>query len=214
MARPSPAPPRRSARDERGSVILMSIVLVFVMTLLGLALFDLAAIENRMSLSTQADMRAFEVAQAGLERALRELQDGFVADAAGAESWADNAERPDLRALVRHRRLPADDARQQHVPRRRQLCRRDHAGHGPRGQRDLDVSDRAQLLPERGQRVHQSRLRPQHRDGDGQSRRRRHLAGARRLHRQEDAAGAGAGPSRRPCSPTAWSPAPRAPFSP
>jgi hypothetical protein len=78
------------ARDERGSVILMSIVLVFVMTLLGLALFDLAGIENRMALSTQADLRAFEVAQAGIERALRELQDGFDGDAPGAESWADN----------------------------------------------------------------------------------------------------------------------------
>jgi len=78
------------ARDERGSVILMSIVLVFVMTLLGLALFDLGAIENRMSLATQADLRAFEVAQAGIERALRELQDGFIGDAAGTESWADN----------------------------------------------------------------------------------------------------------------------------
>jgi hypothetical protein len=79
--------------DERGSVILMSIVLVFVMTLLGLALFDLAAIENRMSLSSQADLRAFEVAQAGIERALRELQDGFIADeaiAGGLGSWADN----------------------------------------------------------------------------------------------------------------------------
>jgi hypothetical protein len=80
----------RLARDERGSVLLMSIVLVFVMTLLGLALFDLGAIENRMSLASQADLRAFEVAQAGIERALRELRDGFVGDAAGVESWADN----------------------------------------------------------------------------------------------------------------------------
>lgn len=78
------------ALDERGSVLLMSIVLVFVMTLLGLALFDLGAIENRMSLATQADLRAFEVAQAGIERALRELQDGFIGDAAGTGSWADN----------------------------------------------------------------------------------------------------------------------------
>lgn len=86
------SPPRRpgSLRDERGSVILMSIVLVFVMTLLGLALFDLGAIENRMSLTSQADARAFEIAQAGIERALRELQDGFVNEAAGIESWADN----------------------------------------------------------------------------------------------------------------------------
>ncbi|HKZ07061.1 MAG TPA: pilus assembly PilX N-terminal domain-containing protein [Methylomirabilota bacterium] len=80
----------RHVLDERGSVLLMSIVLVFVMTLLGLALFDLGAIENRMSLASQADLRAFEVAQAGIERALRELQDGFVGDAAGSESWADN----------------------------------------------------------------------------------------------------------------------------
>jgi hypothetical protein len=93
MGAPRPAL-ERLARDQRGSVLLLSIVLVFVMTLLGLALFDLGAIENRMSLASQADLRAFEVAQAGIERALRELQDGFVADAAGAESWADNVNAP------------------------------------------------------------------------------------------------------------------------
>ena len=89
MTRPSAAFPR-SLADERGSVILISIVLVFVMTLLGLALFELGAIENRMSLTSAADARAFEVAQAGIERALRALQDGFVADVVGTESWADN----------------------------------------------------------------------------------------------------------------------------
>jgi hypothetical protein len=85
-----PAPSSRSLAGERGSVILISIVLVFVMTLLGLALFELGAIENRMSLTSAADARAFEVAQAGIERALRELQDGFDNDPAGSESWADN----------------------------------------------------------------------------------------------------------------------------
>ena len=60
MGAPPPAL-ERLARDERGSVLLMSIMLVFVMTLLGLALFDLGAIENRMSLASQADLRAFEV---------------------------------------------------------------------------------------------------------------------------------------------------------
>ena len=50
MTRPAlPSPPPRAA--ERGSVILISIVLVFVMTLLGLALFELGAIENRMALT-------------------------------------------------------------------------------------------------------------------------------------------------------------------
>ena len=62
----SPTPPSPCAlAGERGSVILISIVLVFVMTLLGLALFELGAIENRMSLSSAADARAFEVAQGG-----------------------------------------------------------------------------------------------------------------------------------------------------
>ena len=89
MTRPAPPAPCPFA-DARGSVILISIVLVFVMTLLGLALFELGAIENRMSLSSAADARAFEVAQAGIERALRELQDGFDNDPAGSESWADN----------------------------------------------------------------------------------------------------------------------------
>ena len=90
MAAARRRPLRMAVREQRGSVLLMSIVLVFVMTLLGLALFDLGAIENRLSLASQADLRAFEVAQAGIERALRELQDGFVADTAGSESWADN----------------------------------------------------------------------------------------------------------------------------
>ena len=89
MTRPTPPSPWVVA-GERGSVILISIVLVFVMTLLGLALFELGAIENRMSLSSAADARAFEVAQGGIERALRELQDGFDADTQGSESWADN----------------------------------------------------------------------------------------------------------------------------
>jgi len=89
MTRPTLPAPCPFA-DARGSVILISIVLVFVMTLLGLALFELGAIENRMSLSSAADARAFEVAQAGIERALRELQDGFDNDPAGSESWADN----------------------------------------------------------------------------------------------------------------------------
>jgi hypothetical protein len=79
-----------SLAAERGSVLLISIVLVFVMTLLGLALFELGAIENRMALTSAADARAFEVAQAGIERALRELQDGFDNDTTGSESWADN----------------------------------------------------------------------------------------------------------------------------
>ena len=62
-----------AARSERGSALLISLVLVFVMTLLGLALFDLGAIESGLMLANQTDAQAFEVAQAGIERALERL---------------------------------------------------------------------------------------------------------------------------------------------
>src|SRR6266508_5903076 len=72
------------AGNERGSALLMSLVLIFVMTVLGLALFDLGVVESRLVHTSQADARAFEIAQAGVERALRNLQDTYNADL----SWA------------------------------------------------------------------------------------------------------------------------------
>lgn len=82
--------------DERGSVLLISLVLIAVMTLLGLALFDLAAMEGRLALTSQADARAFEAAQAGIERALRELYLGYISDGTVPPnpSWADNTNAP------------------------------------------------------------------------------------------------------------------------
>ncbi len=72
------------AENERGSALLMSLVLIFVMTVLGLALFDLGVVESRLVYTSQADARAFEIAQAGVERALRKLQDTYNEDL----SWA------------------------------------------------------------------------------------------------------------------------------
>ena len=66
------------AGDQRGSVLLMSLVLIFVMTILGLALFDLGVVESRLVLTSQTDARAFEIAQAGMERALAQLQKDTV----------------------------------------------------------------------------------------------------------------------------------------
>ena len=82
---------RVSFRDQRGSVLLISMVLIFVMTLLGLAFFDLAALESRLALVTQVDVRALEVSQAGMERALWELwQDWVGLPATGAnQDWSD-----------------------------------------------------------------------------------------------------------------------------
>jgi hypothetical protein len=79
---------------ERGSALLIALVAVFVMSLLGLALFDLARLEGRLAMTSLADWRAFEAAQAGLERGIAELRRGWWLDndspaTWGNESWAD-----------------------------------------------------------------------------------------------------------------------------
>ena len=76
------------ARDERGSALLLSLILIFVMTVLGLALFDLGVVENRLVYTSQDDARAFEIAQAGVERALGKLQDTFNNDPLNPRTWA------------------------------------------------------------------------------------------------------------------------------
>jgi hypothetical protein len=63
----------RVFQDERGSVFLLSLGLVFVMTLLGVALFDLSTLDRRLVIGAQDEARAFHVAEAGLSRALRDL---------------------------------------------------------------------------------------------------------------------------------------------
>jgi len=86
-------------KEQRGSVLIVAMVLILTMTILGLALFDLAQIEGQMALSSETDARALYIAQAGLERGIRELRDGWMADSNvaggyGTESWADAANGP------------------------------------------------------------------------------------------------------------------------
>src|SRR6266508_5650267 len=93
------------AENERGSALLMSLVLIFVMTVLGLALFDLGVVESRLVATSQADARALEIAQAGVERALRNLQTTYNAD----RSWASGS--PALCSGVGHRGCSDDSFR-------------------------------------------------------------------------------------------------------
>ena len=58
---------------ERGSVILTTMVLTFVLTLLGIALYGLAELDARLTLGNEADYRALELAQSAIERALYQL---------------------------------------------------------------------------------------------------------------------------------------------
>ena len=81
-------------RNDRGSVIVIALVLILAMTILGLALFDLAQIEGQLASTSQADARALYVAQAGLERGIRELRTGFLQDAYASASWADATNGP------------------------------------------------------------------------------------------------------------------------
>jgi len=77
-------------RDQRGSALLISLVLIVVITILGLALFELGQIEGQQAGASLGDARAFELAQAGMERAIRELSNRFLAGAYGSESWVDD----------------------------------------------------------------------------------------------------------------------------
>jgi Tfp pilus assembly protein PilX len=88
------APLRALLRSERGSALLISMVMIVFLTILGLALFELGQIEGQQSGASLGDARAFELAQAGLERAIRELRNGFLADPYGSESWVDGPSRP------------------------------------------------------------------------------------------------------------------------
>ena len=85
---------RTLRRDERGSALLISLVMIVVITILGLALFELGQIENRQAGASLGDARAFELAQAGMERAIRELSNAFLADLPTTESWVDGVNRP------------------------------------------------------------------------------------------------------------------------
>src|SRR5262245_48930400 len=79
-----------SARNERGSVLLLSLVLIFVMTMLGLALFDLSVVEGRLVYVSHGDARAFEIAQAGVERSVKNLQDTYNLPLPNGQDWAKN----------------------------------------------------------------------------------------------------------------------------
>jgi hypothetical protein len=64
---------RFSLRNQQGSVFLGSIVLVAVMTLLGIALFDLAAIEAKLSTEDTAWSQLLYCANAGLSRVMIDI---------------------------------------------------------------------------------------------------------------------------------------------
>src|ERR1700675_1616994 len=73
--------------NEQGSILLITIVSVAVVALLGLAVYDLALIEAQFSAASVIDYRAYEIAQAGVERGIRELRDLYMSYPPGQETF-------------------------------------------------------------------------------------------------------------------------------
>jgi len=74
----------RPGRGQRGSVLLVSLIFIFIITLLGFALFNLGVVESRLVRTSETDTRVFEIAQTGVERALAALRQTINAEG----SWA------------------------------------------------------------------------------------------------------------------------------
>jgi Tfp pilus assembly protein PilX len=63
------------SRDERGSVLVSTMMLVFVMTLIGAGIFYAAVVDNRVAFNNLNQDQTFYTAEAGLNVGLRELAD-------------------------------------------------------------------------------------------------------------------------------------------
>lgn len=74
--------------NERGSMLIISYFVIVVLIGLGAALSTLAVNEGKISERQRLRTVAFNIAEAGLERALYDLRQDFVT-ATGTPSWAD-----------------------------------------------------------------------------------------------------------------------------
>src|SRR5262249_51472623 len=68
--------------EERGSALVASVMLVFLMTVLGVALFQAGVIESGQAIYSENEMRALYAAESGLNRAVLD-----VADALNVGCW-------------------------------------------------------------------------------------------------------------------------------
>jgi hypothetical protein len=80
-----------STSNERGSILLITLVSVAIVALLGLAVYDLALIEAQFSAASVIDYRAYEIAQAGIERGIREFRDLYIAYPPGSETFVQSS---------------------------------------------------------------------------------------------------------------------------
>src|SRR5678816_4637634 len=68
----------RPILNERGGILIPTMMTVFVITLLGVALFDVARLGDRLRIDSQTNAQALEIAEAGLERGLHLMYLEFI----------------------------------------------------------------------------------------------------------------------------------------
>jgi hypothetical protein len=69
LRRKLPAIPANS-RYQRGTALIMSLVILMILTMLGVAAMGTASLEEKMSGNTQETTKAFQAAESGLNEAL------------------------------------------------------------------------------------------------------------------------------------------------
>jgi len=79
---------RKTLSNERGSLLLISYLVVVVLLGIGATFLVLITGESRVAERQRLTTTAFHIAEAGLERGLYELKEDFI-NASGVPSWAD-----------------------------------------------------------------------------------------------------------------------------
>ena len=74
--------------DKKGSLLIISYLVIFVLLALGAAFIALSVNESRIAERQRRTTLAFHIAEAGIERAFYDLRQDFITDASNP-SWAD-----------------------------------------------------------------------------------------------------------------------------
>ncbi len=80
--------PWRKLFNERGSLLIISYLVIFVLLALGAAFIALSVNESRIAERQRRTTLAFHIAEAGIERAIYDLRQDFLNDAS-SPSWSD-----------------------------------------------------------------------------------------------------------------------------
>lgn len=78
----------KKLRDNRGSLLIISYLVIFVLLALGAAFIAMSVNESRIAERQRRTTMTFHVAEAGIERAFYDLRQDFINDAS-SPSWAD-----------------------------------------------------------------------------------------------------------------------------